>query len=192
MLRMRKSTRGIPLLFVGGKAEKVDAIRELLPDADYVEWREAVPAIKAAIRRGVKDPVVPESAFAGYAGKPLAEKLGLKPGFVVSTVGAPADFAATLGRLPRGASVAQGTTRDASLTIWFTRSVESLAGDLPSIVAASKLAPVWIAWPKKASALAGDLTQQAVREVGLAQGMVDYKICSIDKDWSALLFKWRG
>jgi hypothetical protein len=63
---------------------------------------------------------------------------------------------------------------------------------LPGIVDASKRAPVWIAWPKKRSKLAGDLAQQIVRERGMAEGMVDYKICSIDQDWSALLFKWRG
>ena len=54
------------------------------------------------------------------------------------------------------------------------------------------MAPVWIAWPKKASAIDSDLTQQIVRKAGMDVGMVDYKVCSIDQDWSGLLFTWRG
>jgi CheY-like chemotaxis protein len=191
-VRMRKGTRGIPIVFVGGKAEKVTRIRDLLPDASFTEWEQAVGTIQEAVRAGIRDPVVPESVFAAYAGKPLAEKLGIKPNFVVAQVGSPPDFISTLGALPDGSIIVDGLDEGADLTIWFVRAEEYLREDLPGIVETSMRAPVWIAWPKKGSKLAVDLTQQIVRERGMAEGMVDYKICSIDQDWSALLFKWRG
>jgi hypothetical protein len=191
-LRMRKGTRHIPLVFVGGKPEKVIAIRGLLPDAGFTDWENAAAQIELTVKDGVQDPVVPDSVFAAYAGKPLAEKLGIKSGFVVAHVGAPPDFESTLGKLPEGSIVADGPDQGANLTIWFVRTVENMGKDLPGIVRASKRAPVWIAWPKRGSRFESDLAQQVVRERGMAEGMVDYKICSIDPDWSALLFKWRG
>ncbi len=191
-LRMRKGTRNIPIVFVAGKAEKVEKIRDLLPDAGYTDWESAAIVIEAGIRTGVKDPIVPESVFAAYAGKPLAEKLGIKADFVVSIVGAQDGFEATLGKLPAGATCNVGLDSSADLTIWFARKEEDLRGDVASIAAASKRAPVWIAWPKRSSKIKGDLTQQTVRQIAMSEGMVDYKVCSIDGDWSALLFTWRG
>jgi CheY-like chemotaxis protein len=191
-IRMRKGTRHIPLVFVGGKPEKVEAIRELLPDAGFTDWENVAARIEQLVKDGVPDPIVPDSVFAAYAGKLLAEKLGIKPSFVVAHVGAPSDFVSTLGELPEGSVVVEGPDQGANLTVWFVRSAENLSEELPGIVDTSKHAPVWIAWPKKGSKLESDLAQQIVRERGMAEGMVDYKICSIDVDWSALLFKWRG
>jgi hypothetical protein len=75
--------------------------------------------------------------------------------------------------------------------IWFVRSREALEQGIAEQVARTAHAPLWIAWPKKASKVLTDLSQQIVRETGLAAGLVDYKICSIDKVWSALLFTQR-
>lgn len=191
-LRMRKGTRNIPLVFVGGKPEKVDLINEVLPDAGYTDWENAVAVIEQMVRDGVQDPVVPDSVFAAYAAKPLVEKLGIKSGFVIAHVGGPPDFETKLGNLPDGSVVTDGPDEGANLTIWFVRTAEEFRAQLPGIVGASKRAPVWIAWPKKGSGFESDLAQQVVRERGMDEGMVDYKICSIDQDWSALLFKWRG
>ena len=191
-LRIRKGTRNIPIIFVAGNAEKVQKIRDLLPDAGFTNWESAAAETVAAIRKGVQDPIVPESVFAAYAGKPLAEKLGIKADFIVACVGAPDDFEATLGKLPSAATVIAGPDTNADLTIWFTRKEENLRKDLASIIAASKTAPVWIAWPKRGSTIKSDLWQQSVRKIGMDEGMVDYKVCSIDTDWSALLFTWRG
>jgi CheY-like chemotaxis protein len=191
-LRVRKGTRHIPIIFVAGKAEKVEKIRALLPDAGFTDWPSAANAIETAIRTGAEDPIVPASVFAAYAGKPLAQKLGIKADCVIGLVGAPPGFEETLGQLPRGTRLVTGPDPNADLRIWFVQTLEHLRKDLASIVTASKHAPVWIAWPKKGSDLESDLAQQIVRERGMAEGMVDYKICSIDQVWSALLFKWRG
>lgn len=191
-IRMRRGTRTIPLLFVAGEPAKVERVRDLLPDAEFAPWDEVVAAIPRAMERQTGEVVVPESAFAAYRGTPLPQKLGIKPSSLVSVVNAPAELAAALGKLPPGAALVAGLQEGADLALWFLRSADELRDDLRKIVETSQWAPVWIAWPKKGSNVSSDLTQQTVREIAMNAGMVDYKVCSIDRTWSALLFTWRG
>jgi len=191
MLRNRKSTRQIPLVFVGGRPDKVARIQELLPDATYATWDEVGVAIERAIAHPPQDPVVPGSAFAAYRGKPLPDKLGIKAGMTVSLLGAPAEFAQVLGSLPEGVTLREDTGEGGDLILWFTHSGDELEEGIEGMAARLERGAVWIAWPKKASGVISDLTQQRVRKTGLAAGLVDYKICSIDKTWSALLFTRR-
>lgn len=191
-IRKRKGTRHIPIIFVDGDPGKVEQIKRLLPDARYGRWDNVSAIIRQAIEAGTEDVVVPDSVFAAYAGKSLTGKLGIKAGYRVAHVGAPDAFVSALGELPAAAALVSGPDKNADLTVWFVRSAKELNTQLEMIVAASKRAPVWIAWPKKGSAHEGDLTQQGVREASMSAGMVDYKICAIDRTWSALLFTWRG
>ena len=191
-IRMRKGTRHIPLVFVEGVPEKVEKIKELLPDAVYTTWEKIIPALGQAIANPPNDPVVPKSAFDAYKGKPLVEKLGIKAGFLVVLVNPPEGFNKTLGALPKGVKLQDGAGDGHDLMIWFTRSGEELEQGIEDMTKIAKRGRMWIAWPKKTSKMVSDLTQQYVRDVGLASGLVDYKICSIDKTWSGLLFKWRG
>jgi hypothetical protein len=129
--------------------------------------------------------------MAGYSGTPLPRKLGIKPGARVGLVGAPSDFDRTVGELPLGATVrAVDHGRDPfDVIACFARSVRELARALPALPA--RLDPaggLWIAWPKKASGLATDLTEIEVRRCGLALGLVDNKVCAIDDTWSGLRF----
>lgn len=190
-IRKRKGTRRIPIVFVAGDPAKVAKIKALLPDAVYTAWESVAVAIERAIEAGAVDVVVPESAFAAYAGKPLVEKLGIKVGSRVSLIDPPVGFEAVLGELPDAAELVIDTDADADLALWFLPSAIVLASELASIVEAAKKIPVWLAWQKGGSARAGDLTQQVVRELAMQAGLVDYKICSIDRNWSALLFTWR-
>jgi len=192
LLRERKGTRGIPLVFVDGEPDKVARLRELLPDAAYTSWDEIGEALAAAIAQPPAEPVVPGSTFAAYAGRPLAAKLGIKANTVLSLVGAPEGFANTLGKLPPGVAVRRETVAGGDLTVWFVRWREELASGLWRTAAEIGHGALWIAWPKKAAGLASDLSQQMVREAGLAAGLVDYKVCAIDETWSALLFRRRA
>ena len=109
----------------------------------------------------------------------------------MATVGAPADFPKTLGPLPSGAKMQRGITAPRDLTIWFITSRRQLEGDLRRIAPAKGEGSLWIAWPKKASGVKTDLTEDVLREVILPFGMVDRKVCAIDATWSGLLFSWR-
>lgn len=131
---------------------------------------------------------------AGYSGTPLPKKLEIKEGTRVALVGAPADFAATLGRLPRGATLKRGIAGPRDLTIWFVTSRRQLEGDVRRM-APPRDAPapghLWIAWPKKSSGMTTDVTEDVLREVLLPMGLVDRKVCAVDQTWSGLLFSWR-
>jgi hypothetical protein len=192
-LRQRKSTRGVPLLFMGGDPRKVAGIRALLPDAAYGEWGGATAALGRARAALPAEPVAP-GIMAGYSGTPLPKKLGIKPGCDVALLGAPADFERTLGALPGGVSLRRDRLRSgADLILLFAQSRAKLERHFDNAMRA--LAPrgrLWIAWPKQASGALTDLTQAAVRSHGLHAGLVDYKICSIDQTWSGLLFVRRA
>jgi hypothetical protein len=192
-LRIQSGTRRVPLLFVGGDPAKVARIRELLPDAAYSSWDEIGAALAGAIAAPLADPVVPGSAFAAYAGRPLAGKLGIKAGSTVALAGAPPDFREALGQLPARVELVSfdSLPSPADLTIWFVHSAGELEQGMVGMAAQVGQGALWIAWPKRGSALATDLSQQQVRAAGLAAGLVDYKICSIDGTWSALLFRQR-
>ncbi len=189
-LRQRKSTRHVPIVFVGGEAEKVDALRQLLPDAIFATWRGIAGALHRAAEPGPSEPVAP-SVFAGYSGTPLPKKLGIKDGTQVLLIGAPEDFARTLGPVPEGAALHFGRHRNPDLVLWFVRTRQDLLRGVVARARGLKRGSMWIVWPKKTSALASDLSETGVREAGLATGMVDYKVCAVDATWSGLLFTRR-
>ena len=128
---------------------------------------------------------------AGYSGTPLPRKLGIKEGSLVAFMGAPADFVATLGELPAGvAPAADGEQVD--VAVQFIISTSDLGDRFAAL--AARLQPaggLWIAWPKRSSGVATDLTENVIREFGLSAGMVDNKVCAIDDTWSALRFVYR-
>jgi hypothetical protein len=190
-LRSSPKTRRVPLVFVGGEPAKVERTRALLPDATYASWRGVRGALKRALARPVVDPVVPGSNLAGYSGTPLPKKLGIKPGFTVALVGAPADFEKTLGALPADVTLRRHARGRSDLTVWFPKSRADLERRVGRLGQAAGDGGIWIAWPKQASGVKTDLTQAGVRAAGLANGLVDYKICAIDATWSALRFARR-
>jgi CheY-like chemotaxis protein len=190
-LRQAQSTRRVPLVFVGGERQKVADIKRLLPDAIYTPWSRIRTSLKRAIENPPKDPTIPGSVFAGYSGTPLPKKLGIKPGAVVALVGAPRGFEQTLGSLPEDVTLRRQTRGRRDLTIWFAKSRKDLTDRIDRIAKALGTGGLWIAWPKKTSDLASDLTQNDVRREGLAIGLVDFKICAIDDTWSGLKFVWR-
>jgi hypothetical protein len=190
-LRMSKSTRHVPIVFAGGIAEKVAGVRTLLPDAGYAPWSKVGGVLKRAIVRGVKKPVVPRSIFETYVDTPILKKLGVKENSLLALVDAPDGFGVSLGPLPEGATILEKFGR-ADLTMWFVRSSKELSRGIRKVAADLDRGLIWIAWPKKTSAIVSDLSQVAVRSVGLANGLVDFKVCAIDATWSGLLFKRRG
>ena len=188
-IRTRKGTRHLPLLFVDGDPAKVALIEALLPDAAYGSWRGIRTALRRAIAQAPADPVVPASALAGYAGTPLPRKLGIRPGATLAIIGGPPEFESSMGELPAGAVVTHGVPSSPALTLWFVRRRSELERRIVRLAALSD--GLWVAWPKQASGTSTDLTQTVVREIGLASGLVDFKICALDETWSALRFSRR-
>jgi hypothetical protein len=133
------------------------------------------------------------SGAAGYSGTPLPRKLGIKPEARVALIGAPEGFDATLGALPDGVAVrrrAGGQPLDVIVAFFSRRSM--LERRLPALSAALDPAGgLWIAWPKRASGVPTDVTEDVVRTLGLAAGLVDNKVCAIDHVWSGLRLVYR-
>ncbi|HET6954408.1 MAG TPA: DUF3052 domain-containing protein [Acidimicrobiales bacterium] len=123
--------------------------------------------------------------MAGYSGTPLARKLGIGAGDRVALLGAPEGFA--VPDLPPGVSVhRQARGRFAVVLAFHTRRAE-LARRWPALLRALEVdGGLWVAWPKRASGVATDMTEDVVREVALPTGMVDNKVCAIDATWSGL------
>lgn len=191
MLRTTARSRHTPLVFVDGVEAKVARSREVLPDAVYTSRDDMAMSVRRAIAEPPKDPVVPNSNFAGYSGTPLPKKLGIKAGSMVALVDAPKDFEVTLGELPAGTEVVRRAEPGADVTLWFLRSIDDLHDGIDRMGEIAGDGRLWICWPKKASGVATDVTQNEVRSTGLANGLVDFKICAIDATWSGLCFTRR-
>jgi hypothetical protein len=130
--------------------------------------------------------------MAGYSGTPLIKKLGIKPGFHVAFVNAPGDFVQGLD-LPAETKVKSASSRQPlDFVLLFVKSKRELSTKFS--LSAARLKPdgmLWVSWPKKASGVKTDLTDNVVRELGLSEGLVDVKVCAVDDVWSGLKFVFR-
>ena len=127
--------------------------------------------------------------MAGSSGKPVVEKLGIKPGFCIFTAGAPAAYHDIVGKLPADVTIAPRPKPPLDMVHLFATEAAGLAAKLRFYRAA--VAPdgmVWVSWPKKSSGIASDLSDVAVRQIALPLGLVDTKVCAIDENWSGLKF----
>jgi len=128
--------------------------------------------------------------LAGYSGTPLVKKLGIKPDTTVALLGAPRGFRRELVDLPASVRLVTRASPPADLVIWFVTARK----DLEAGVAAARrqmTSGLWVAWPKRASGVVTDVTEDVVRAAGLANGLVDYKVCAVNAIWSGLKFARR-
>jgi hypothetical protein len=190
-LRSRTATRSIVLIFIEGDPEKTAHVRSLLPDATFTSWPRAAAAIKRALKNRTETPVVP-GAFAGYSGTPLPKKLRITESSVLALLNAPDEFEARLEPLlPPGVPVQKRADGATVILAFFDRAAaleRTLAILAPRMASGRTL---WLIWPKKTSGVPTDLSEPKVRELGLACGLVDYKICAIDETWSGMAFALR-
>jgi len=129
---------------------------------------------------------------AGYSGTPLAKKLGIKEGYRIALVNAPQNFERELGPLPAGVVIVQRLQPSLNLILFFAAGQSELtrrfAGLAKRLVSNGML---WVAWPKKSAGVATDLSFEVVQRIGLAEGLVDTKVCAVNDVWSGLRFVFR-
>ncbi len=126
---------------------------------------------------------------AGYSGTPLPRKLGIKSGCRLAVVSPPQDFHDTLGALPDGVQVRAQARGHLDVIVFFVTRRAELARRFPALARALvDDGGLWVAWPKRTSGVATDLTEGVVQEVGLGHGLVDNKVAAIDTTWSGLRF----
>jgi hypothetical protein len=124
---------------------------------------------------------------AGYSGTPLPQKLGIKPGLMVVTINAPANYRRLLGQLPDHVNFSNRVTSNSIFVHLFTTNLNELQRRLS--ILRNKLSDngaVWVSWPKKSSGISTDVTEDVIREIALPLGFVDIKVCAVDETWSGL------
>jgi len=179
LLRQQRSTRNIPLVFLKGDPEKAARVREVLPDAVFA----TLPNLAAVILRAIERAPA-EGAAPNVADIPLAKKLRMEEGSVVTILEAPPNIREILGALPKGVRL-EKKLQNADLVLLFVKSAAALNRALPRL--AEHITPgrtLWVCWPKRTSSIPCDLTLVSIREMVSHNGMVDSKICAIDATWS--------
>jgi hypothetical protein len=129
---------------------------------------------------------------AGYSKRSLVEKPGIKDGFAVSIIGAPKNYAITLGKLPSEVKQSKKLRGPLDFLQFFCSKRSRLEANFQALKQA--LTPggmLWVCWPKVSSGVPTDLTENVVREIGLRNGLVDVKVCAVDEIWSGLKFVFR-
>ncbi|HEV2840298.1 MAG TPA: DUF3052 domain-containing protein [Chthoniobacterales bacterium] len=125
--------------------------------------------------------------MAGYSGTPLAQKLGIKAGQKVVTIGAPPGYRKLLSPLPDAVSLATNVERNAAFLHLFVSTRAALEKELKRLrKSIADTGVLWVSWPKKSSGVKTDITEDVIREVCLPLGFVDIKVCAVDDTWSGL------
>ncbi|HEU0119005.1 MAG TPA: hypothetical protein VFQ91_00645 [Bryobacteraceae bacterium] len=184
LLRKGKTTRLIPLIFVEGAPDKVARAKQVIPDARFTTYAKIGPVLADVLANPPREAVVPQSWFGPDSPTPLVKKLGIKVGQIIGLVNAPKGFEA---QIP-GATCKRNPKSAVPLTLWFLESRAGLESALPKIVQCAIDGGVWIIWRKTTKEYKPDLNGNLVRELCLAAGLVDFKICAVDAIWTGMRF----
>ena len=130
--------------------------------------------------------------MSGYSGTPLPKKLGIKEGHRVVLVAAPDHVEELLGDLPPGVTLLRQARAPYDVVLLFVTERRILARKLPALAAKmDRAGGLWVCWPKRASGVSTDVTEDTVRDVALPLGLVDNKVCAVDETWSGLRIVYR-
>jgi hypothetical protein len=182
-VRGSKSTRNIPLVFVGGEREKVSKIRQEIPDATYTSQAQLIQALQKM--KPPLHPVVPKSIVVADPARTTAQKLGITKPMCVGVIDPPADYERVMGPLPDGVTLDEHPRAACPVIIWFLHHPAEYEAALQRHRALAGKSRLWIVWQKgRKDGLNGNFVRSRAMEMGL----VDYKICSLDRVWSGMVF----
>jgi hypothetical protein len=189
-IRNSKNLRSVPLVFLDGEPEKVELVRQVLPDAIYVSTSKLIPTLKRALKEGpLKDPARPAAMMERYGLRTVAQKVGIEPNSAVALWEAPGGVEQILVGLPEGVNWVEPDDDRAALAIFFARDEESLREAFRQARRFRHLKKIWVARQKAGRANApAVVSEDLLRETGIAMGFVDYKVCGLSDEWSGLLF----
>lgn len=123
----------------------------------------------------------------GYSGTPLAKKLGIKEGFIIRLVNQPDYYFDLFTDMPEDIIIAIDKKNKKQFIHYFTNQAKELVRDI--VLLKNEIEPngiIWVSWPKKASKVPTDITEDVIRQVAVANGLVDIKVCAVDDVWSGL------
>ena len=186
-LRTTKATRHIPLIFVDGAEDKVEAVRNVLPDAVFTTRARLRQAIEQALEQRPLSPVSPVPMMERYWHRSTPEKLGIKDGTRVAVIDAPGDYRRAIGDVGERVEFLEDPDQPGDVTLWFVTDPEAFREGLTRMRRWAGSTRLWILWRKNTKRTQKSLvTENLIRESALAVGLVDYKVCSVDATWSAI------
>jgi CheY-like chemotaxis protein len=186
VLRASKTTRHIPIVFAGGAEEKVERLHAELPDAIFTGWKKLAPALKRAIAAPPINPIHLTPHMQRWGDSSLPRKLGISAGMEVALLCHDDDgLEESIGELPDGASLQHRIGSKTRLILYAVHTLRELDSAIDHACAhLPKGASFWIVHPKATAKRHRDFTQNDVRALALPRGFVDYKVCSVDAQWS--------
>ncbi|MDX6443338.1 MAG: hypothetical protein QOH71_412 [Blastocatellia bacterium] len=129
--------------------------------------------------------------MAGYSGTPLVKKLGIKPGSNIAFLNAPEGYAEELD-LPAGVTMISRSGKLLDFAQLFVKNEKELKTNFSKYAKRLNASGMlWVSWPKRSSGVPSDLSENVVRAIGLAAGLVDVKVCAVSEVWSGLKFVYR-
>jgi hypothetical protein len=184
-LRGSKATRHIPIVFVGGEPEKIEGVRRVLPDAVYTPVARLRGALRTAIANPPENPLKPAQMMERWSSRTTAQKLGIAKNSRVFVIDPPSGYARAIGELPDGACFEEESVGGCAVALWFVHGIAEFQAVLPRMRALAAHSRLWILWRKsKQDGVNGNIIRAGAIDVGL----VDYKICSLNETWSAMVF----
>jgi len=125
--------------------------------------------------------------MAGYSGTPLAKKLGIKAGGKLLLVNAPDHYLDLFSDMPPDVYFTDDISFEIDVIHFFSKSEDEYRVKLPELIKQIKQnGMIWVSWPKKASKVVTDITEDLIRNFALQMGLVDIKVCAVDEVWSGL------
>lgn len=193
VLRGSKTTRHIPIVFAGGQEQKVEKLHAEIPDAFFTSWKQVGKALKQAIASPPLEPAHPTPHMQRWAHSALTKKLGISEKMNVAIIGdSDGEIQEVIGDLPDGATLAPRIVPATQLVLYVVRSLQEVhAAANHAQLHLPDGASYWMIHPKSAAKLHSDFNQNDVRAVALDHGFVDYKVCSVNTQWSGLKFARR-
>lgn len=187
-MRQSPKTRQVPVVLVDGDPDKVAITKRQVPDMFFTTRAKLLTAIKAAQKQRVANPIAPGRLFS-YHTRTAAQKMGIGKNARVGVIDGPRDYERVIGEVEEGVEFVEGARPDCTMLIWFVTDPDTFLEMLPRMRALmSKIARMrlWVLWKKGGTTRSGAVTQPLIREAGQEFGMVDYKICAVDKNWSGI------
>lgn len=122
-----------------------------------------------------------------YSGTPLPKKLGLKDGFIIKLINEPKYYFDLFPYIPANLKNESNVHILKNFIYYFEKSNKVFESNLPSLKNEIKQnGMIWVSWPKKASKVSTDITEDVIRNYALHIGLVDIKVCAVNEIWSAL------
>jgi predicted metal-dependent hydrolase len=188
-LRKYKLTRHVPMIFLNGNEEAVAGVRKLLPDAFYICQDELKNQLPSIIEVRNETPVIPDTIFEAYKDVPLEKKLGLIKGMRILIVNSPLDFTEKFNEY--NLNFVEEISKNNDMIFWFLSTQEQISDQLHHILPVIGKGGIWMFWQKKQPKWIPYFNEVMVRKLGMDNGLVDYKICSVDSEWTGLKFSIR-